>query len=218
VGAGSQDDQVWLVAETRSARRCPALKILKSHSKISTVAPAPRRPVLVVDDSLTTRMVEQSILESAGHVVEVARSGEEALEKVRYARLTGTREEKLAKLKAIRCFGDVTWEDCFDGATEPMWPQRAGNYFAWPLLTDLWPWQGCGVKFERNWPIGETRELLETRWQALLAASPEEKPTLFREDDDRKVLRQYTALRPPRERPMAWFASPLFRPLPSDAL
>ena len=124
----------------------------------------------------------------------------QALAKVRYARLTGTREEKLAKLKAIRCFGDVTWEDCFDGATEPMWPQRAGNYFAWPLLTDLWPWQGCGVKFERNWPIGETRELLETRWQALLAASPEEKPTLFREDDDRKVSRQYTALRPPRER------------------
>jgi hypothetical protein len=25
-------------------------------------------------------------------------------------------------------------------------------------------------------------------------------------------------VRPPRERPMAWFASPLFRPLPSDAL
>jgi two-component system chemotaxis sensor kinase CheA len=46
-------------------------------------ASAPRPPVLVVDDSLTTRMVEQSILESAGHLVEVASSGEEALEKVR---------------------------------------------------------------------------------------------------------------------------------------
>jgi len=43
----------------------------------------PRSPVLVVDDSLTTRMVEQSILESAGHQVEVARSGEEAMEKAR---------------------------------------------------------------------------------------------------------------------------------------
>jgi two-component system chemotaxis sensor kinase CheA len=42
-----------------------------------------RPPVLVVDDSLTTRMVEQSILESAGHRVEVAGSGEEALEKAR---------------------------------------------------------------------------------------------------------------------------------------
>lgn len=36
-------------------------------------------PVLVVDDSLTTRMLEQSILESAGYEVDVATSGEEAL-------------------------------------------------------------------------------------------------------------------------------------------
>jgi two-component system chemotaxis sensor kinase CheA len=46
-------------------------------------ATAQRPPVLVIDDSLTTRMVEQSILESAGHEVEVARSGEEALEMAR---------------------------------------------------------------------------------------------------------------------------------------
>jgi two-component system chemotaxis sensor kinase CheA len=40
-----------------------------------------RRPILVVDDSLTTRMLEQSILESAGYAVELATSAEEALEK-----------------------------------------------------------------------------------------------------------------------------------------
>jgi two-component system chemotaxis sensor kinase CheA len=45
------------------------------------VAPRPRRKpfVLVVDDSLTTRMLEQSILESAGYEVELATSGEEGL-------------------------------------------------------------------------------------------------------------------------------------------
>lgn len=37
--------------------------------------------VLVTDDSLTTRMLEQSILESAGYEVETASSAEEALEK-----------------------------------------------------------------------------------------------------------------------------------------
>lgn len=41
-----------------------------------------RRQVLVVDDSLTTRMLEQSILESAGYDVDLASSAEEALEKV----------------------------------------------------------------------------------------------------------------------------------------
>ena len=42
-----------------------------------------RPPVLVIDDSLTTRMLEQSILESAGYQVELATSAEEALEKCR---------------------------------------------------------------------------------------------------------------------------------------
>ena len=41
---------------------------------------ASRLPVLIIDDSLTTRMLEQSILESAGYEVELATSGEEALE------------------------------------------------------------------------------------------------------------------------------------------
>jgi len=40
-----------------------------------------RKPILVVDDSLTTRMLEQSILESAGYEVELAASAEEGLEK-----------------------------------------------------------------------------------------------------------------------------------------
>jgi two-component system chemotaxis sensor kinase CheA len=40
-------------------------------------------PILVVDDSLTTRMLEQSILESAGYSVELATSAEEALEKAK---------------------------------------------------------------------------------------------------------------------------------------
>jgi len=49
--------------------------------------PSPARPfVLVVDDSLTTRMLEQSILESAGYRVDLATSGEEALEKARQTR------------------------------------------------------------------------------------------------------------------------------------
>lgn len=44
------------------------------------VAPPP--PILVVDDSLTTRMLEQSILESAGYEVDLAVSAEEGLVKV----------------------------------------------------------------------------------------------------------------------------------------
>jgi two-component system, chemotaxis family, sensor kinase CheA len=42
-----------------------------------------KRQVLVVDDSLTTRMLEQSILESAGYEVDLAVSAEDALERLR---------------------------------------------------------------------------------------------------------------------------------------
>jgi two-component system chemotaxis sensor kinase CheA len=46
--------------------------------------PTPRRHcILVIDDSLTTRMLEQSILESAGYEVELATSGEAGLERAR---------------------------------------------------------------------------------------------------------------------------------------
>lgn len=49
-------------------------------------AGAPRPPILIVDDSLTTRMLESSILESAGYQVELAASAEEGLELARQNR------------------------------------------------------------------------------------------------------------------------------------
>ncbi len=119
---------------------------------------------------------------------------------VRYTRITGTREEKYGKLNEVRAFANLEWQDCFTGWYDPFLPSREGNYFEWPLLTDLCPWQGCGAKFERNWPIGESRELLNERWRLLLEAPLAEKKRMFREDDDRKVERQYTALLPPRRR------------------
>jgi two-component system chemotaxis sensor kinase CheA len=53
---------------------------------MSDGAPATRPTVLVIDDSLTTRMLEQSILESAGYAVDLAVSGEDALVKARDGR------------------------------------------------------------------------------------------------------------------------------------
>jgi two-component system chemotaxis sensor kinase CheA len=47
---------------------------------------ATRPPVLIIDDSLTTRMLEQSILESAGYEVDLAVSGGEALSRARERR------------------------------------------------------------------------------------------------------------------------------------
>lgn len=63
--------------------------LVEAVRRVERQAPRPavsRPPILVVDDSLTTRMLEQSILESAGYSVELATSGEEALDKARRQR------------------------------------------------------------------------------------------------------------------------------------
>lgn len=59
---------------------------IASKSSAATGEIRSRPPILVVDDSLTTRMLEQSILESAGYEVELATSGEEALKKAKERR------------------------------------------------------------------------------------------------------------------------------------
>ncbi|MEU8657602.1 hybrid sensor histidine kinase/response regulator [Actinoplanes philippinensis] len=62
-----------------------AEEVLRRHRSDRPVAAAQAEPlpILVVDDSLTTRMLERSILESAGYEVDLAASGEEGLEKAR---------------------------------------------------------------------------------------------------------------------------------------
>ncbi|MFF5296688.1 hybrid sensor histidine kinase/response regulator [Paractinoplanes globisporus] len=57
-----------------------AARINAGRSAPASELTAPPRPILVVDDSLTTRMLERSILESAGYEVDLAASAEEALE------------------------------------------------------------------------------------------------------------------------------------------
>jgi CheY-like chemotaxis protein len=47
---------------------------------------APRKRVLIVDDSITTRTLEKSILEAVGYEVEVATDGQDALQKLRAKR------------------------------------------------------------------------------------------------------------------------------------
>jgi two-component system chemotaxis sensor kinase CheA len=52
-------------------------------SRFSEPSERRKAPILVIDDSLTTRMLEQSILESAGYEVDLATSAEEGLSKAR---------------------------------------------------------------------------------------------------------------------------------------
>jgi two-component system chemotaxis sensor kinase CheA len=58
----------------------------RSVARSVEVEEPPLAPILVIDDSLTTRMLERSILESASYEVELASSAEEGLVKARAKR------------------------------------------------------------------------------------------------------------------------------------
>jgi len=111
---------------------------------------------------------------------------------VRYTKVEGaSRGEKLARLEAITEFGDASWRECQSDWQKPFLPVGQGDYFQWPRLTDLFPYQRSGSKFGRPWPIGETREVLISRWAKMLSETGRKRAVLFKNNQYRKIERQY---------------------------
>jgi hypothetical protein len=101
--------------------------------------------------------------------------------KVWYARIDGTRDEKLRTLDAISDFASIRWQECPDDWQAPFRPAGVGRYFAWPLLTDLFPWQQSGVKAGRTWVIGPEVNTLQRRWRILCNADRDKRAGLFKD-------------------------------------
>jgi hypothetical protein len=108
--------------------------------------------------------------------------------RARYTKVVGaTREAKLAQLAAIAKLADLSWRECAADWQKPLLPLGHGNFFEWPLITDLFPWAHSGAQFKRSWPIGETEDVLKKRFNMLRSAPKGERKRLFRESRDRKV-------------------------------
>ena len=103
----------------------------------------------------------------------------------------GSRQTKLERLASIEGFDDLDWEECFSGWDLPLLPEREGDYFSWPQLTDIFPWQHSGVQLKRTWPISPSRDLLDERWEALLSAPESARREMMRataaRNPDKKV-------------------------------
>ena len=110
------------------------------------------------------------------------------------SRLSGSSEEKLARLAAVATFDDLSWEECVSKWESSFYTKGAGAYFSWPEVTEMFPWQHSGVQLKRTWPIGVTDTVLEDRWRRLLAASPEERRILFGETRDRTISKSPTRI------------------------
>ena len=113
--------------------------------------------------------------------------------KVHYARIEGARQAKLDALDAIDGFAAVQWRDCPDAWDAPFRPAAQGDYFRWPLLTDLMPWQHSGVQLKRTWPIAPDADTLKRRWRQLLRRRGARRSEAFRETGDRTTAGSYGA-------------------------
>lgn len=113
---------------------------------------------------------------------------------VHYTRISGSTAEKLAALAAVEQFADLPWRPCFTGWTQPLLPAGDTPYWNWPLLTDLFPWQANGMQFKRTWPISESRDVLERRWETFLDLPAAKRGPALRETDARTINKAASAL------------------------
>lgn len=108
-----------------------------------------------------------------------------------YRRITGTRAEKLKAADAPRRFADLSWSAAPSGWQDVLMTGAASEsstegdpvsstYSEWPVTMDLFPWQQSGCKAGRTWVIGETSELLEGRWSALVAVAGDARVERFK--------------------------------------
>lgn len=107
---------------------------------------------------------------------------------VHYGKVTAeSRDAKLAVLEAMSDFANIEWADCPSDWHAPFLPAGKGNFFNWPQLTALFPYQRSGSKFGRTWPIGETQEVLNRRWASMVAATGTQRRDKFMQNKYRKI-------------------------------
>ena len=106
--------------------------------------------------------------------------------RIHHVSINGTRTEKLGRLGDLQ-LDDLDWADCGTGWQDRLTPAEDEAWKAFPLLVDLFPWHANGVQPNRTWVYAPDADTLRHRWDQLISAQPEEKPTLFRESRSRSV-------------------------------
>lgn len=84
----------------------------------------------------------------------------------RYARISGTRQEKLNGLTDLTSGATQTaWVSLADGWHSPLSPPAGGaDWQAFPAVADLLPWQQPGCQFGRTSPVSPSADTLRRRW------------------------------------------------------
>ncbi len=115
-------------------------------------------------------------------IVLAARSKSKAANKpaaVKYTVLpTGKREEKFAALAKLSLQSKI-WQDCSTDWRASFLPAATGAWATFPMLDELFAYNGSGVQAMRVWVIAPDADSLQKRWHTLINAKPADKLELF---------------------------------------
>lgn len=105
------------------------------------------------------------------------------LTQVRYRRISGSREEKLAAMEAIATAAEPfagNWAEAPSELRGRMVPGTGtDDWDSAPALSDLFPWQQPGCMYSRLWTIAPTPSTLERRWSRFLSGGLSDRPLLY---------------------------------------
>jgi hypothetical protein len=104
----------------------------------------------------------------------------------------GPREEKFAALAALS-LGSAAWSDCPKGWRDPFLPMASGAWGTFPVLEDLFLYDGSGVMPGRTWIIAPDSGSLDARWLRLNQEKDETRKELLfhpHEGGDRTITKK----------------------------
>lgn len=108
-----------------------------------------------------------------------AKSDPNAPATVRFQSLPeGHRSAKFKALENVRLDGKA-WIECPTDWRAPFLPASTGAWATYPMLEELFGYDGSGMMPGRTWIIAPDVGSLERRWQKIVGAPPEDKETLF---------------------------------------
>ncbi|MET9381607.1 type ISP restriction/modification enzyme [Streptomyces sp. NPDC002928] len=107
--------------------------------------------------------------------------------RIHYRAVHGKRGAKYRQLKEIR-LDDDGWQDTHSDAIRPFRPTTETGWEDYPALDDLFLWGSPGIKANRSWVNGPSRQVLEKRWARLIHENdPAKKAELLKETRDRSL-------------------------------
>ncbi len=117
--------------------------------------------------------------------------------KIHFRAVDGKQGEKFAALSQIS-LSDAGWREARTDWTAPLTPAAESAWDDFPAASELLPWVAPGVSPHRTWVYAPSKEVLATRWIAVVTETdPARKAQLFKETRDASLANDKSPLRGP---------------------